>query len=139
MNGAAGLYGDMDMARVMYGEHARHIPAWMYVQDQGPGVVGLVGASRVPSGNHPLTYGGGHYQGAAEGHSNTGKHYYAHHFIVGEIIVRPHIVIGTNALTGMGAGGLYIGDHDIPAMLADGAVVAGSDARLRAIRKQWEG
>ena len=105
------------MERVMYGEHARRVPCWMYVQHQGEGIVGLVGASRVAQEPHPLRYGTG----------------WAHHFIVGEVIVRPHVVIGTNALRGTGAGGLYTGSHDVQAMLADGAIVGGSDARVQAL------
>ncbi|HZR50157.1 MAG TPA: hypothetical protein VFB06_11615 [Streptosporangiaceae bacterium] len=128
-------YGSADdMARLMYGQNARHVPAWMYVQDQGPGVVGLVGASRVPDGQeHPLVYGGGHYR------QRGGEHYWAHHFIVGEVIVRPHLVVATNALKGDGAGSLYLGEHDFDRMLGDGELIIGSDAALRRVRKQWEG
>jgi hypothetical protein len=121
MNGVASLYGDTDMARVMYGEHARHVPCWMYAQHQGSehgkDIVGLVGASLAPGDIHPLRYG-------TE---------WSHHFIIGEIIVRPQVVIGTNALRGEGAGSLFTGDHDISRMLSDGVIVAGSDARVRQI------
>jgi hypothetical protein len=52
---ASSLWGGTDVARLMFGGNARHVPTWMYVQRQGPGVVGLVGASRVPEGMpHPL-------------------------------------------------------------------------------------
>ena len=119
-----GPYGMADMAKVMYGENARHIPAWMYVQEQGPGVVGLIGASRTAEGTpHPLLYG-------------TNR---THVFVVGEIIVRPHIAIATDALTGMGAGGLYLGSHEFGDMLGDGELIVGSDATLNRIRSQWEG
>lgn len=122
---SAGLYGDSaGMARVMYGQDARHVPAWMYVQDQGPGVVGFVGASRVPEGTpHPLLYGSAR----------------THALVVGEIIVRPHLVIATDALNGTGVASLYLGEHDFPRMIADGEVVIGSDAALKRIRIQWEG
>ena len=117
------LYGDTDMTRVMYGQNARHVPAWLYVQHQGPGVVGIVGASRVPDGApHPLRYGNDRQ----------------HSFIVGEIIIRPHLVITTDALKGYAAGGLYLGDHDFREMLSDGEVAIGSDSALRRIRQQWE-
>lgn len=119
-----GLYGDTDMARVMYGENARHVPAWMYAQRHGPEVVGLVGASRVPEGTpHPLLYGSARQ----------------HAFIVGEIIVRPHIVIATDALMGYGAGSLYLGEHEFGEMLGGGELIVGSDATLNRIRRQWEG
>lgn len=118
------LYGGTDMARVMYGQNARHVPAWMYVQRHSAEVVGLVGASRTPPGTaHPLLYGSDRQ----------------HALIVGEVIVRPHVVITTNALTGLGAGGLYLGDHHFDEMLRDGELAVGSEETLRRIRRQWEG
>lgn len=122
MTVAASLYGGADIARVMYGENARHVPAWMYVQNHGQGAVGFVGASLV-DGTHPLRYGSDR----------------THQFIVGEVIVRPHLVIATDALRGMGMGSLYLGDHEFGEMLADGEVVAGTEETLRRIRRQWEG
>jgi hypothetical protein len=53
----SGLYGDVDMTRVMFGQHAVHVPAWLIVQDQGEGLVTFVGSSRLPVTNHPLRYG----------------------------------------------------------------------------------
>ncbi len=118
------LYGDnIDMTRTLYGQDARHVPAWIYVQKHGNEVVGLVGASRVPPGTaHPLLYGSSRQ----------------HTFIVGEIIIRPHIVIATDALRGAGAGNLYLGDHDFTAMLADGELIVGSEGSMHLIRGQWE-
>lgn len=105
------IYGDTDMARVMYGENARHVPCWLYTQ--GPGsVISFVGASRT-GGPNPLAYS----QRATQ-------------FIVGEIIVRPHLVIATDALRGMGLGGLATDSHDIGRMLSDGERVIGSEATL---------
>lgn len=130
MNGMGSLYGDADMTRVMFGQNAVQAPVWMYVQHQGAAggadTVGLVGASRMPvapGAVHPLRYGTG----------------WSHHFILGEVIVRPRIVIGTNALRGYGAGNLYLGDHEFGEMLADGELVTGSPDDLRRVRKQWEG
>jgi len=118
------LYGGTDMARVMYGQNARHVPAWMYVQRHSAETVGLVGASRDPQGAvHPLLYGSDRQ----------------HALIVGEIIVRPHLVITTDALRGAGAGSLYLGNHDFGAMLADGELAVGSEEALRRARAQWEG
>lgn len=123
------LYGGADMARVLYGQHARQVPAWFYVQDQGPGVVSLVGASMTPGQDHPLTYGGGHHHDGEHGPA-----YWPHHLIVGEVIVRPHVIIGTRALQGAGLGGLATGDyHDIEAMLADGRLIAGTSAQVAEI------
>lgn len=131
----ADLYGGADMARVMYGQNARHVPAFLYVQDQGPGVVSLIGGSMTRGQDHPLTYGGGHWD-----HGQHRPGYWPHHLIVGEIIVRPHVVIGTNALQGMGMAGLALGgeSQDFDAMLADGALVVGTEARLREIVERSE-
>lgn len=101
------LYGDADMARVMFGDNARHVPGWMYVQDQGDGTVSFVGSSRVKDAPHPLRYGSDR----------------THQFFVGELIVRPHLVIATDALRGTGLAGLATGKHDIPAMLRAGEPV----------------
>lgn len=121
MNGIDSFYGGADMASILYGQDARQVPAWMYVQDQGNGVVGLVGSSRTPDGApHPLRYGSQR----------------THQFIVGEIIVRPAFVIATDALIGMGLAGLATGDHDMAAMLDQGELVAGSELSLQRTRGQ---
>jgi hypothetical protein len=115
------LYGGADMTRLMYGRDARRVTAWAYVQQQGPGYVGLVGSSRVPQGAaHPLLYG-------------TGR---AHVLLIGELVVRPHLAIATDALEGTGAGGLYAGSHDLDEMLADGELIIGSQESLRRLRDQ---
>jgi hypothetical protein len=107
------------MTRVLYGVDALHVPAWFYVQNQGPGLVSFVGASAVmPS--HPLRYGT----------------QFEHVFIVGEVVVRPHIAIGTDALTGTGLGGLATSDHDIEHMLSNGRLIAGSQEMLDRLREK---
>jgi hypothetical protein len=124
MSSVASLYGDTDMARIMYGQNARHVPAWMYVQNQGGGTVGLVGSSRTPQDAHPLRYGSGR----------------VHQLIVGEIIVRPHLVIATDTYQGCGVSQLYMNSElDFDAALARGEVVLGSSETLRRVRQQWEG
>jgi hypothetical protein len=108
----------MDYTAVLFGEHARHVPAWLYVQDQGQGIVSLVGASRLtePANPiHPLRFG-----------SNR-----PHQFILGEVIVRPHLVIATSALRGSGLSGLATDGPDVARMLADGEVLIGNKAMLR--------
>jgi hypothetical protein len=95
--------------RALFGENARHVPAWMYVQHQGGDVVSFVGASRVV-GEHPLRYGSDR----------------SHQFILGEVIVRPHLVIATDALRGDGLSALAISDHDFGRMLRDGEVLFGA-------------
>jgi len=104
------------MAKLLYGERAVHVPCWMYVQ--GPGqLVTFAGASKVPEGDNPLCFGT----------------QWAHQFVVGEIIVRPHLVVGTDALRGEGLAGLLAGEHDIRAMLRNGEKVTGTDAALRRV------
>lgn len=81
------------MLRVLLGEHARHVPAWLYVQHAGPGLVTFVGSSRVAEGPHPLRYGSE----------------LVHQLIVGELVVRPHYATETDALAGSGLSGLVLG------------------------------
>jgi hypothetical protein len=101
------MRNEMDYARVLYGQNARHVPAWLYVQDAGDGLVSFVGASRVDDAAHPLRYGSDR----------------THQLIVGEVIVRPHLVVATDALKGTGLAGLMTGAHDIDAMLDEGEYV----------------
>jgi hypothetical protein len=117
------LYGDADMARVMYGDNARRVPAWLYVQDQGTdskgAYVSFVGASRVADGPHPLRYSSGR----------------THLFVVGEIMVRPHLAVATDALRGHGLSGLATAGHDIGEMLSDGELIIGTEDMLRSMRR----
>jgi len=104
------------MVRMLYGADARHVPAWLYVQDQGQGLVSFVGASAVP--NHPLRYGT----------------QFAHVFIVGEVVVRPHVAVGTDSLRGSGLAALATSDHSIEHMLSNGQLIAGSQEMLDRLR-----
>lgn len=76
------LYGNFDMTKVMFGKDAIHVPMWMVVQNQRDGGVMFAGASR----SLQLLYGGDKI----------------HTLILGEIIVRPHIVIATDDFMGYG-------------------------------------
>lgn len=91
--------------RAMFGENAVHVPAWFYVQHQAEGVVSFVGASR----SEALRFGSDR----------------THQFVVGELIVRPHRVVATDALRGQGLSGLMTGAHDLAAMLAAGELLVG--------------
>jgi len=116
------LYGDLDVAQIMFGANARHVPAWMYVQDAGAGTVSLVGASRVAQPAHPLRYDSGR----------------CHQFVIAELIVRPHLVVATDALRGSGLAGLATGGHDIGAMLTNGETVIETPEGRRALAR-WTG
>lgn len=99
----------LDISRAMFGVHAKHVPAWMYVQECGSDTVVFVGASRIPGVGqlHPLRFDSQR----------------THQFVRGEVIVRPHLVVATDALRGSGLSGLAISSHDTGAMLAQGEVV----------------
>lgn len=103
----------VDYARVMFGENARHVPAFFYVQDAGPGLVSFVGASALPDElAHPLRYGSQR----------------SHQIFVGDILVRPRTVVGTDALRGYGLAALLtqgVG-HDLDDVLARGEVLVGN-------------
>lgn len=124
------LYGDTDMASVMYGENARHVPAYLYVQDQGPGVVSFVGSSMTPGRDNPLRYGAPHYDRDCRDDG-----YRPHHLVVGEIIVRPHVVIATSAMSGYGISQFLTSAPDIEEMVTGGRgeLVAGTSAQLAEI------
>lgn len=136
MSIATELFGSEAQAlRMLYGEHARKGMGWLYEQDQGPGVVSFVGSSRVPEGElHPFRYGNPHYDGSKNGPEG----YYSHHFMVGEVILRPHLLIATNALRGSGLSALATGHHDLRRMLADGEVVMATERTMAQLRKAGE-
>jgi hypothetical protein len=83
------MYGDMDMTKVLYGDKAVHVPAWMVVQDAGEGLVSFAGGSRVPA-PHPMRFGSDH----------------VHQLFLGELVLRPHVVIASNQAVGYGLAGL---------------------------------
>jgi hypothetical protein len=104
-----------DVAKVAFGEHAVHVPAWLYVQNTGSGVVTFVGSSRVQdTERHPLRLGNDR----------------THQLVVGEIVVRPHWAIGTDTLRGHSLGALATAGHDLAAYLGDGEVILDPYGRL---------
>lgn len=94
----------MDYIQAMLGQDARRAPAWLYVQNQGNGIVSFVGASKMDEAIHPLRY------------DSERTHQYIH----GEVILRPVSIVATDALRGQGLDGLVTGYHDLDAMLANG-------------------
>lgn len=122
-----GYDGGLDMARVLYGENARHVPGFLYVQDAGQGVVSFVGASATPDlADNPLRYGAPHWATPAPAPDD----YWPHHLIVGELIVRPHVVIATRALRGFGLAQMLTDSPDLPELIEDGRLVVGTSALL---------
>jgi hypothetical protein len=122
------LFGGADMARIMYGRDARHVPAFCYVQDQGPGLVSFIGSSMTPGRDHPLRYGAPHFSGS--NHHDPG--YRGHHLIVGELIVRPHVVIATSIGVGYALSQFLTDPPGIEEMITGGRgeLVVGTSARL---------
>jgi len=122
------------MLGALLGSGAIRVPAWCYVQDQGRDpkrgpIVSFIGASAFagPDGDHPLVFGKGHYEGYGEP-ERPGR--YTHYLLNGEIIFRPGVVIGTNALRGYGLGSLVLGHESTEAMLADGELIRGTQEML---------
>jgi hypothetical protein len=95
------------LTKALFGQHAVRVPTWTYVQNQGDGTVMLAAGSTVADRPHPARYG-----------SNR-----THQFILGETIIRPHLIIATDALRGEGPGSLVTSDHDLHRMLSDGEVL----------------
>lgn len=98
-----------ELTTAMFGQNARRVPAWMYVQDQGDGFVSFVGGSKTddPRTSHPARYGSAR----------------THQFVVGELIIRPHLVVATDALRGEGLSGLATSGHQLTHMLTNGEVL----------------
>lgn len=109
--------------RILFGDNARHVPAWMYIQDQGDGTVTFAGASRLPGTRHSLRYGSDR----------------THQFMVGEIVVRPHMLLGTDALRGQGLAHLVRAGHNIDEMLAAGELIIGDARRYARQIRTYEG
>lgn len=99
----------MDYVKAILGNNAVHVPAWLYVQNQGSGLVTFIGSSRTEHTVHPLRYGSER----------------THQLIVGEIVIRPHSVIATDALEGEGLASLVTNGHDIDRMLGNGEILLG--------------
>jgi hypothetical protein len=83
---------DLDWTQVIYGEHARSVPAWWWVQNQGSDrqrrpVVAIVGASTWNEvAPHPARYDSAR----------------SHLLMVGELILRPRLIVATDARRGDG-------------------------------------
>jgi hypothetical protein len=125
MSVAGELYGGDDQAvlQALLGENARQGTGWLYVQEQGDGLVSFVGAAREqPARPHPLRYGSDR----------------THQFVLGQVILRPSLVIATDTLRGRGLSGLTTGPHDLKGMLADGEILIATDPVLRKLRQAGE-
>lgn len=93
--------------QAMFGSHARHVPVWMWVQGDSDAVI-IAGGSRGNGHAHPLRYG-----------SDA-----THQFILGELIVRPHLVFETDHYRGSGVSGLLTSGTDIEEIVRHGNLIA---------------
>ncbi len=81
--------GGIDMGKLMYGENAVHVPMWMVVQDAG-NAVSFVGASQ----NTSLRFGSK----------------LTHQLVIGEFVIRPHVVVESEHGKGSGLSGMITRD-----------------------------
>lgn len=86
--GADNLFG-VDMAKVMFGQHAFHIPMNLIVQDCGDGVT-AAGVFQTKSGA-PL------FAGSKK----------THVLLLGDMVFRPRIILASNNLQGMGISHIF--------------------------------
>lgn len=91
------------MTKVMFGQNAIHIPIWLVAQSNREQGVMLAGASRSVL---PM-YGSDKI----------------HALILGEVIVRPHIVIATNDFVGTGIDGFWTSLPSAEEWLANGDIL----------------
>lgn len=115
-NGAlSGLYGGMNMAKVMYGQDAIHIPFWMVGQNKRT-VVPFAGGTR----SLDLLFGS----------QKT------HVLVVGEIIVRPHIVVASDDFVGRGIGGFWTDLPTADEWLRNGDIIVATELGLNEFKGQ---
>lgn len=101
-----------DFGKVLFGQHAVHVPMWMWVQDagtdNGDAFVTFVGASKVRGLAHPLRFGSQR----------------THQLVVGELLIRPHKAVATDEYRGHGISGLaLLGSTVLPDLMTDGDVL----------------
>lgn len=101
--------------KAMFGQHAVHIPMWMKVQQSSNTVV-FVGASKTLD----LCFGSER----------------THQLILGELIVRPHLVLGSDAFIGHGLSGLAR-ECDIEKWL-DGDLILDSIGRYAQLKNKFK-
>lgn len=105
------MFDDSDaMRKAMYGQHSIHVPMWMVVQDQGPDTVAFIGGSR----SKDLTYGSS----------------LVHQLILGEVIIRPHVVVESEHLKGHGLTGLAQCGSDMDDWVRNGKVIVDPTGKL---------
>ena len=93
--------------KAMFGQYARHVPAWYTIQNHGKGILSFIGSSMTASR-------------ALWGAEET------HQFVVGELIMRPHLIIASDAFRGHGLGGMLF-ETDPAEWLSKGRIIFNKD------------
>lgn len=93
-----------DMTKVLYGEHAIHVPMWMVVARTTGDIPAFVGSSRDPA----MLFGMQEKE--------------CHGLIIGEIVVRPHLVVVSDAMAGHGLSS-FIRNPELDTFARTGRVV----------------
>ena len=101
--------------KMMYGENARHAPAWTVVQNQGDAGVMIADGFSVLD----LLW--------------SPKH--THVLFIGEIIARPHFVVSSNDFAGRGIGGFWTHNPSYDEWIKNGRVLVDTRAGREAAEK----
>ena len=111
----------VDYNKVMFGENAVHCGFNMIVQDTGDGKIIVVAQSTSPrKGQHPLQFGSKR----------------THVMCMGDIVVRPHMVFGSDAFRGVGLSNLIRNAFTSPEQWIDeGDIVLDNVSRLDEMKK----
>jgi hypothetical protein len=95
--------------QMIFGIHARQVPAWMFIQRHGAGV-SFVGASA----SADLTW----------------ESTQAHQLVLGEMVVRPHLAVASDVFRGHGLQGLATASHGEFLSAADMSVLCDPTGRI---------
>lgn len=100
-----------DYTKMIFGQHAVRVPGWLKVQNQGDGVVSFVGSSK----NNALRFGSKR----------------VHQLVIGELIIRPQLVVATDIFAGHGLGMLATDASDLQEWAEHGEIVLDPFGQLK--------
>jgi hypothetical protein len=95
--------------QMMFGIHARQVPAWMFVQRSGDGVS---------------------FVGASASSALTWESTQTHQLVLGDVVVRPHFAVASDVFRGRGLQGLATADHGEFLSAADMSVLCDPMGRI---------
>ena len=105
--------------RAMFGDNAVHCGANMIVQDAGGGRVLVVLQSTSGRPKHPLMFGSNH----------------THQLLMGDMVFRPRVVLGSNDFAGEGISNIASGGFDLDRWL-DADLLLDPIGEVAAARRQ---